>query len=115
MVLWAAFIFQVSSIPARDIIIIFPRQDIIFHIIEFAILAFLLNRALRVSQLKIPQRRARLVVVILVCLIYALLDELHQSLVPDRMSSIEDIISDSTGIILGTLLPQRSSHKHKNS
>jgi VanZ family protein len=68
------------------------------HFGEFFILAILLMRAL--------QRRPdehRIGLAIALTTLYAVGDELHQSLVPSRSSSALDVLTDAVGGICGTL------------
>jgi VanZ family protein len=41
---------------------------------------------------------------ILICVLYAISDEIHQSFVPGRGPSIIDVFIDSTGAITGIIL-----------
>ena len=50
---------------------------------------------------------------IIVCILYAISDELHQLLVPGRSCQILDITIDSIGAILGIYLLSFINKKHK--
>ena len=54
-----------------------------------------------------------LILVLLISLIYAGLDELHQYFVPGRSCSLGDFWIDSTGILLGFLVVLAVSSKKK--
>ena len=71
------------------------------HVTEYAILTGLLFRALRWS---ISGLWRRGFVALIPALLYAPLDEFHQSFVPSRTSSIRDVSIDYCGAILGILL-----------
>lgn len=66
------------------------------HFTEYAILAFLARRALITSSYALFQRRWFQLGLLLV-VIYALLDEFHQSFVPSRTASIYDSAIDVAG------------------
>ncbi len=107
VLLWATFIFFISSLPGTAVPDLFFGQDILFHIFEYAILVLFLNHALKNFQLADLSRKSkRIFLVILACLIYAISDELHQQFVPGRTSSISDVIFDSIGIVIGSAIYQ---------
>ncbi len=99
VIIWAGIIWLLSSIP--DLKTDIP-QDLLLrkiaHIVEFAILALLLNRALG---LHIAKTKARLVLFLATTLTlgYAILDEVHQSFVTSRHGSFFDVLIDLTGIL----------------
>jgi len=68
----------------------------IAHFTEYAILGFLAARAFRTSTHPAINRRWFLICVALV-VVYALLDEYHQSFVPSRTASIYDSLIDMSG------------------
>ena len=105
VLLWAGCIFLISSLPGEDIPCFFYGQEIIFHIVEYMLLAILLNRALKNSGFRdSSDKPKRVLLVILLCLIYAIFDEIHQHFVPGRSSSIVDLLVDSFGIVLGSVI-----------
>ncbi len=71
------------------------------HVTEYAILTGLLFRALRWS---INGLWRRGLLALIPALLYAPLDEFHQSFVPSRTSSARDVLIDYCGAILGILL-----------
>jgi VanZ family protein len=68
----------------------------IAHFTEYAILGFLAARAFRPSPRPAINQRWFLICVTLV-VVYALLDEYHQSFVPSRTASISDSLIDMAG------------------
>ena len=74
------------------------------HVIEYAVLALLLWRALR----SIPtlQTKSLMVigVVLLGCALFAASDEFHQTFVKSRTPSVRDVLLDVTGALLGLLI-----------
>lgn len=71
------------------------------HMTEFAILSVLLYLWLERWQLTIYKRS---IIAMLMSVVYAASDEIHQLFVPGRAGSIRDVIIDSTGAILGVLI-----------
>lgn len=100
VVVYAAFIFLVSSLPGKDIPGLFPGQDILFHLAEYAFFSFLICRAISRYYPQQVDKKRKLYVFILV-FIYALTDEFHQSFVPGRTAALMDIIIDNLGSLIG--------------
>lgn len=105
---WMGFIFLLSSIPnlkseLPDLWDLILRK--VAHLGEFGILAFLMARAVFPygQKHKMPAWESALSVIILAVL-YAASDELHQTFVVGRTGSFMDVGVDGVGAILGTLL-----------
>ena len=101
-ILWAGMIFFFSSVPdlhsgLPDIFDIVLRK--IAHTGEYAILAILLLRGF--SATKQWQKQQKLFVIVMVIVIlYAISDEIHQGFVPGRIASPIDVLIDAFGAIL---------------
>lgn len=98
---WAGLIFALSSIPSLESGL--PKSgDLVLrklgHLIEYAVLALLLLRAFGAHGLS---PRSRSTAAALISLLYAVLDEYHQSFVPGREGSPRDVLLDALGIGLG--------------
>jgi VanZ family protein len=95
VVLWAALIFALSSVPALSTGL--GTWDTILrkgaHLTEYAILGMLLMRAI-----------GRELPAFLVGIAYAATDEIHQHFVRGRHSSPFDVAFDATGLAIGLLL-----------
>jgi len=74
---------------------LFPHQDKLFHMIEFGGLglALVLNRDI------FRGKRPR-TLMILSGIVWAVLDEFHQSFVPGRDSSVQDMAADTAGLVI---------------
>jgi VanZ family protein len=98
VVLWAALIFTLSSIP--DLGTGLGGWDLVLrkaaHAAEFAILGFLLLRAL-----------GRDVPALAAGIAYAASDELHQAFVPGRQGSVLDVLVDAIGVAVGVYVARR--------
>ena len=99
-IVWAAAIFIQSSMSYIDTPDLgFDAQDKLFHAIEYAILGFLLRRALVFQSTQFIKKRTGWLT-ILIGGTYAISDEIHQLFVPGRSGEIADAIADIVGIIL---------------
>jgi VanZ family protein len=95
VVLWAAVIFTLSSVPnlATDLGVWDTVLRKCAHASEYAVLVLLLFRAL-----------GRELPAFLMGLAYAVTDELHQQFVRGRHASPFDVSMDAAGLALGLLL-----------
>ena len=102
LIFWALLIFYVSSISSlRTPDIGFSPSDKLAHIVEFGIFGFLLQRSF------VAWRGPSVQVYILVFIIgvaYAGLDEVHQLFVPGRQGDWGDWVADSLGVGLSQTL-----------
>jgi len=97
-VLW---LFPHTSPETLDIIHYSTRK--VAHFTEYAILAFLAARAFRTSPRPAISSRWFLICATLV-VVYALMDEYHQSFVPSRTASISDSLIDIAGGLTALLV-----------
>ncbi len=74
------------------------------HLIEYAILAALFWRALRDEANLRTKMSLLFIAVWLVCGIFAVSDEFHQSFVPSRKASPHDVLIDICGALIGIVL-----------
>ena len=88
LILW---LFPSTSPETLDVIHAVTRK--LAHITEYAILGFLAARAVSTSPRPALSRRWFLICLALV-VVYAFLDEYHQSFVPSRTASISDSLID---------------------
>jgi len=109
--IWAGFIFFLSNQP-------FLKSDLpsqwdfilrkIAHISEYAILAWLLIRALREHGLT---NRRILALAISISILYAISDEYHQNFILGRYGVLRDVLIDSVGIFLSAWLNRKKMIK----
>src|SRR3989344_5335768 len=76
-----------------------PLKPYLYHFGIFLLLSFFLM----VSLIKGKYSKFFMIVIIL-SLLYAILDELHQSLVPGRDASFGDVLIDSFGIVFSFII-----------
>ena len=106
LVLW---LFPNTSPDTMLIIHLVVRK--IAHFTEYAILAYLAARAFRTSPRPAVATRWFIAALALV-VIYALIDEYHQTFVPSRTASIYDSLLDMSGGLV-TLLILRHRYKSR--
>lgn len=102
VIVWAVIIFTASSMPLPPRPPVFPHFDKVCHFIEYAVLGFLLLRALDSTDVNPKGFNLRMMAVLL-AIIYGISDELHQYFVPGRFVELGDILSDGFGAYIGQL------------
>lgn len=98
LVLW---LFPSTSVETLAVIHLITRK--LAHFTEYAILGFLAARAFRTSPRDSIARRWFLISVSLI-VVYALIDEFHQSFVPSRTASVVDSLIDIAGGLTALVL-----------
>jgi len=103
--LWAVFIFMLTSLPG----VLFAgiraptNTDKLVHCTMYGILGLLAARAALAAR-----PRARIVLIVLVAIsLLAALDELHQHFIPGRSMDIRDWMADTIGATVGLMLATR--------
>ena len=98
VIVWAGLIFALSSIPALNSGL--GMWDEVLrkcaHVTEYAILGFLLLRAI-----------GRELPALVIGIAYAASDELHQHFVRGRHGSPVDVLIDTVGLLIGIFVVQR--------
>lgn|SRR3989338_7548388 len=100
---WMLLIFYFSSQQRVQVTGTFLFDFLIFkglHVIEYAFLYFLLFRGFYSLKQKYLDRKKKLVIPLLIALLYAISDEIHQTLVPTREGKFRDVFFDAFGILL---------------
>lgn len=105
LILW---LFPNTSEETLAIVHFVTRK--IAHFTEYAILAFLAARAFRTSSRPAIRDRWFLISAALI-VVYALVDEYHQSFVPSRTASVFDSLIDMTGGFAALILISRKGAK----
>ncbi len=78
-----------------------------WHFAEFAILTFLTARVIQWWRGRLDTKS--IAIAMLVCVLFAASDEWHQTFVPDRFGTFQDVLIDSLGVFAaGTYLLHRS-------
>jgi len=100
LVLIAIEIFYVSSLsfgPGPGMITIIPFA---YHVIVFFLLSFFISTLIQDKKTK----KSKIILAIIISVIFAILDEVHQIFVPYRGAGVEDVLIDSLGIFSGMLI-----------
>lgn len=103
-IVWAYFIFLFSSMTITPVSGVYWKEFVVkksAHLIEYGVLAGLLYRALVGSKIS---RLNSVLLAILISIVYAVTDELHQSFTPGRESTIRDVFVDTIGATLSVYL-----------
>lgn len=87
-----------------------PYQDKILHALSYGLFAWLLARAWAPGLARRP-RRERLALVITICLLWGVGDEIHQSFIPGRSADPLDVLADVVGAGLVAALTSGSKMK----
>ena len=74
------------------------------HVVEYAVLALLLWRALRNTAVLGAKMLVVFGAILLGCALFAASDEFHQTFVKSRTPSVRDVLLDIAGAILGLLV-----------
>jgi VanZ family protein len=106
LIAWILTIIIVSSIPNIPTLKIHTakseiRLDYLMHFCEYGVLTFIAFLSFAGKEFKIGYRKVLLITISLI--IFAVLDELHQKLIPGRSYNIKDIMSNVTGIVTVTM------------
>ncbi len=103
LIAWIVMIFALSSIPglSSDDVKLPTGFDKLIHFIEYAVFALLYYRGLSYGGVRV--RWSIVLIVIASGIAVAALDEMYQSYIPRRDSSLYDLVMDSAGIVTGTL------------
>ena len=100
-VVWALAIFAGSSLPGKAFPEVgFALVDKAAHVLEFAVLSFLLSRAFTRSS-NAPRRGRAWLWAALSGTAWAVSDEVHQFFVPGRLTSSYDLMADTVGVAVG--------------
>ena len=100
VVLCAALIFILSAQPGLAVPGTFEYRDKIAHVLEYAGLSWLVDRARRASWPHVPALRRAAIALLAVSLL-GVCDEVFQSGVPGRDSTVYDWMADTLGATLG--------------
>jgi VanZ family protein len=100
---WCVLVFSGSSFPLRTEGRLFHGADKVAHLVEYAVLGFLLARAVGIARPRWGTGGVVLAAALLGAL-YGGTDEVHQSFVPERTAEWGDLAADACGSLLGGAL-----------
>jgi VanZ family protein len=104
---WMGTIYLLSAQPSVQLDLDLPWQDKVFHMGAYALLAMLILGALELR----PggYRLGQVVLAAALAALYGVTDEWHQFHVPGRSMDAWDVVADTAGALLGTMLMRRAS------
>ncbi len=97
-IVYMLLIFFLSSRPTIIPLPPFSWNDKVIHFLEYGVLGILILRAFRNESKEIWSDYAHLWTII-ITILYAASDEIHQSFVPSRYGDFWDFVADSLGVI----------------
>jgi len=105
LITWILTIIIVSSIPNIPTLKIHTakseiRLDYLMHFCEYGVLTFVAFLSFAGKEFKLSFRKVLMIAASLI--LFAVLDELHQKLIPGRSYNIKDIMSNVAGIVTAT-------------
>ena len=106
LIAWMIIIVVVSSTPDIPTLKIHTakadiRLDYLMHFGEYGVLAFMAFLSFAGSEFKINYKKFLLIAASLI--LFAILDEFHQKLIPGRSFNVKDILSNISGILAALL------------
>ncbi len=107
LIAWILTIITLSSIPNIPTLKIHTaraeiRLDYLMHFCEYGVLTIIAFLSYAGSEFKINYKKYLLITVGLI--LFAVIDELHQKLIPGRSYNIKDILSNITGILAAMVI-----------
>ena len=104
MIAVMGIIFFLSSRPGDSLNLPdIPDLDKILHVLAYGVLGLTIFFAVPEGKYRSNPCRISFMVV-LICLLYGISDEFHQSFVPNRMPSVLDLVADTTGALLAAFV-----------
>ena len=100
---YMGIIFYLSSLEKIELPPLPENSDKLLHICAYLFLALLTSFSLYKSGIK----KYVLMLAFLIATLYGISDEIHQAFVPGRDAGIDDVIADSIGASLGSILAGR--------
>ena len=115
LLLVMGIIYFLSSLPGDRLVLPdIVNIDKIAHMAIYGLLAFTVFYAFG-SRLRRLYPRLIPLLVILICTLYGVSDEFHQSFVPNRSPDVFDVMADSTGAVLVCIISTAYLRKKKSS
>jgi VanZ family protein len=106
LVIWLLTIIILSSIPSIPTLTIHTarseiRLDYMMHFCEYGLLTFLAFLYFTNSKFRLDYKKIILITISL--MMFAVIDEFHQKLIPGRSFNVNDILSNITGILAAVI------------
>ena len=106
LIFWLLTIIIVSSIPSIPTLKIHTakseiRLDYLMHFCEYGLLTFMAFLYFVSSEFRFNYKKFILITISII--LFAIIDEFHQKLIPGRTFNVKDIYSNITGIIVAAV------------
>jgi VanZ family protein len=106
LISWLLTIIIVSSIPSIPTLKIHTakseiRLDYLMHLCEYGLLTFLAFLYFVSSEFRFNYKKFILITISII--LFAIIDEFHQKLIPGRTFNVKDIYSNITGIVAAVI------------
>jgi len=106
LIFWLLTIIIVSSIPSIPTLKIHTakaeiRLDYLMHFCEYGLLTLLASLYFVSSKFRFNYKKFILITISII--LFAIIDEFHQKLIPGRTFNVKDIYSNITGIIVAVI------------
>ena len=106
LIFWLLTIIIVSSIPSIPTLKIHTanseiRLDYFMHFCEYGLLTFMAFLYFVSSEFRFNYKKFILITISII--LFAIIDEFHQKLIPGRTFNVKDIYSNITGIIVAVI------------
>lgn len=105
---------KTESEKMEKVEILHPQVRKIAHAFEYAVLYILVISSLKTSNIKVNKIY---LIALVICILYAITDEVHQLFVSGRSGELKDVIIDTAGATIGLMffnLTHRLLYKKKN-
>lgn len=99
VLLYMSMVQVLGAQPDLQVPSLFPNVDKVVHLMEYLGLGVFLARALRAS-FRTPAPLRTSLMAVGIGLAMGAADELLQAFVPNRMSSVNDLLADATGLLI---------------
>ena len=99
---YCVLIFALSAQPKAISAPSIPSGDQLLHVVQYSILGFLMARAI----FSLHPRRSQIVLLVLsivLSVLFAFSDEIHQFFVAGRTASVADVMADGVGAFIGAM------------
>ena len=96
LVAYCAFIFTLSNQPSLPAT---PGGDLLAHFAAYTLMGGLFFRAFALSS--VWSKRKTILWAAFAGALYGLSDEFHQSFIPGRFATLEDLVADALGSVFG--------------
>lgn len=109
-------IFILTSIPGESVPSV-GIDDKLQHLLAYCILSILLYLTLTIQDKFLQLKKYSAYYTMIILFFYALIDEIHQLIIPGRQGEVMDVIADVIGGIIGLIIVRLIivSHREQES